>query len=161
MDPLRELFRHHAWATLTLIDFCLGLPLQLLHEVVPSTDRAILNTLGHLVGSDQRYLEALTGQPPKSPILPGEAPALADLRLRFEAQTRGWETLLDRVAELDVTLPARGSWPDMPHAQNVILLQAIQHSNDHRTQICTALSLLGQVSPDIDGWSYWDATRQA
>jgi uncharacterized damage-inducible protein DinB len=48
----------------------------------------------------------------------------------------------------------------MPHAQNVILLQAIQHGNDHRAQICTALSLLGQRPPEIDGWSYWDATRQ-
>ena len=160
MDPLRTLFHHHFWATLTLIDCCLGLPTELLQELVPGTDRAILNTLGHLVGSDQRYLEALTGELPASPILPGESPALADLRLRFETQIPRWEGLLDQVAELDVTLPARGSWPEVPHAQNVILLQAIQHGNDHRTQICTALSLLGQVPPDIDGWSYWDATRR-
>lgn len=161
MDPLREMFRHHAWATLTLIDRCMGLPAEPLHEAVPGTYGSILDTLVHLVGADQRYLERLTGEPSESPLREGEAPTLADLRLRFEAQVRRWEALLDRVADLDVTLPARESWPETPHAQNLLLLQAIHHGNDHRTHVCTALSVLGQEPPDIDGWSYWEATHLA
>jgi uncharacterized damage-inducible protein DinB len=161
MDPLHELFRHHAWATLTLIDHCIGLPPELLHQAVPGTYGPILNTLVHLVGADQRYLDGLTGEPPVSPIRQGELLPLADLRRRFEAQTHRWEAVLDRVEELDVTLPARGSWAETPHAQNLLLLQAIHHGNDHRTHICTALSVLGLEPPDIDGWSYWDVTHQS
>ncbi len=160
MDPLREMFHHHAWATLTLIDHCNSLPPEPLHEAVPGTYGAILNTLTHLVGADQRYLDGLTGEPPESPIRPGEVLPLADLRRRFEMQVRRWEALLDRVEELDVTLPARGSWPETRHAQNLFLLQAIHHGNDHRTHICTMLSVQGLEPPDIDGWSYWAATYQ-
>jgi hypothetical protein len=57
-------------------------------------------------------------------------------------------------------LTARGSWPETRHAQNLFLLQAIHHGNDHRTHICTVLSVLGLEPPDIDGWSYWAATYQ-
>ena len=160
MDPLREMFRHHVWATLTLIDHCISLAPEPLHEAIPGTYGPILNTLTHLIGADQRYLDGLTGEPPQSPIRQGERLELADLRRRCEAQARRWEALLDRVAELDVTLPARGSWPETEHAQNLFLLQAIHHGNDHRTHICTALSVLGLEPPDIDGWSYWAATHQ-
>ncbi len=160
MNALREMFCHHAWATLMLIDTCTGLPPESLREAVPGTYGPILNTLVHLVGADQRYLDGLTGEPPVSPIRQGELLPLADLRRRFEVQARRWEALLDRVEELDVTLPARGSWPETPHAQNLFLLQAIHHGNDHRTHICTALSVLGVEPPEIDGWSYWAAMHQ-
>lgn len=37
MDTLRELFRYHTWATLTLIDHCTGLPAEALCESAPGT----------------------------------------------------------------------------------------------------------------------------
>lgn len=160
MDPLREMFRHHAWATLTLIDNCMKLAPESLQEAVPGTYGPILSTLVHLVGAEQRYLQGLTGEPAEAPLREGDLPALEDLRQRFEAHSRRWEALLDRVDELDVTMPARGSWPETHHAQNLLLSQAIHHGNDHRTHICTALSVLGLKPPDIDVWSYWAATYQ-
>jgi uncharacterized damage-inducible protein DinB len=160
MEPLREMFRHHAWATLTLIDNCMSLPPERLHEAVPGTYGPILNTMVHLVGADQRYLEGLIGEPIASPIRPGDVLPLAELRQRFEEQAGRWEGLLDRVDELDVTLPARGPYSETRRAQNLLMLQAIHHGNDHRTHICTALSVLGLEPPDIDGWAYWGATHQ-
>lgn len=161
MDPLREMFRHHILATLTLIDHCLGLPPEVLDKAVPGTYGPVLNTLVHLVRSDQGYLNRLTGESPQSLLRQGELLPLAELRQRFEVQARRWEALLDRiaVAEVEVIIPAEDDWPETPHAQNLVLVQAIHHGNDHRTEICTTLSVLGLKTPDIDGWSYWSATH--
>ena len=159
MDPLREMFRHHAWATLTLLDYCERLPPEQLRETAPGTYGPILETFVHLVGADQRYLVGLTGEQPEAPLRQGDAPPLAELRPRFEASVRSWEALLDRIGDLDVTLPGRGGEPDISHAQNLLMLQAIHHGNDHRTHICSVLNVLGLETPDIDGWSYWRANH--
>lgn len=158
MEPLRELFQYHAWATLRLIDHCMGLSEALVQESVPGTYGPIVHTFTHLVGADQRYLELLTNEPPEAPISREEVLPLADVRARFEAQIPRWNALLDRVGELDVTLPPRWSWSETPHAQNLLIGQAIHHGNDHRTHVCTMLSVLGVEVPDIDVWSYWDVT---
>jgi uncharacterized damage-inducible protein DinB len=161
MDLLREMFRYHAWATLQLIDQCMGQPSEALQAMVVGTDRSILHTLTHVIGTEQQYLEALTGEPAADPIRRGEVLSLADLRRRCASQSLRWEALLDRLAQLDVTLPADESRPETPHGQNLLVVQAIQHGIDHRTQICTTLRVLGLEPPAIDGWSYWAAAHPA
>ena len=160
MDPLREIFGHHAWATFTLLDYCERLPPDQLRGTAPGTYGSILDTFVHLVAADQRYLVAFTGEPPAAPLREGDTPTLAELRPRFEASVRLWEGLLDRVGELDVTLRGRGGEPDVPHAQNLLMLQAIHHGNDHRTHICSVLSVLGLEAPEVDGWHYWEAIHE-
>lgn len=159
MGPLRDLFRHHAWATTTLIDYCATLPPEQLHASAPGTYGPVLATLVHLVAADQRYLELLTGEIGDDRIREGDEPTLAALRARFEAQQDRWSAVLDRLDEVDVTLPARGRFPEMPHATNLLLLQALHHGNDHRTHVCTVLGTLGLSAPDIDGWAYWLVNR--
>ena len=56
MDLMRELFRYHSWATIQLIDHCLRQSPALLDELVIGTDRSILHTLTHIVGTEQWYL---------------------------------------------------------------------------------------------------------
>ncbi len=160
MDLLRGLFRYHVWANLELIDNCIGQPPAAMQKVVVGTDRSILHTLTHLVGTEQEYLQVLTGKAAEAPIRRGEVLSLADLRERCERQSRRWEAVLDRIDQLDVALPAEESRPAIPHGQSLLVVQAIQHGIDHRTQICTALRVLGLEPPVIDGWSYWAATSQ-
>jgi uncharacterized damage-inducible protein DinB len=62
MDLLCELFLYHRWATLQLIDNCMSYPSGVLQEVVVGTDHSILHTLTHVVGTEQGYLEDLTGE---------------------------------------------------------------------------------------------------
>jgi uncharacterized damage-inducible protein DinB len=165
MDALRTMFRHHAWATLALIDHCATLPPERLADEVPGTFGPILATLRHMVSADERYQWRVSGRDPK--VLrerdAGEATiSLAELRARFEAQAKGWEQLLDRAGDLDLTLPP-GTWPELshgevPHAEDLLLLQAIHHGNDHRTHVCTTLGALGLEAPDLDGWTYWPAS---
>jgi hypothetical protein len=63
--------------------------------------------------------------------------------------------VLSRVGDLDVTLAPRRDRPELPHATNLLIVQALQHGNDHRTQICTVLSTNGFETPDLDVWAYW------
>ncbi len=120
-DAIRVMFRHHFWATLALIDHCSKLSQEQLHEAAPGTYGPISQTLAHLVNADRLYLgliEGRTSQPPKE-----EFPSLAKLRLAFAENIERWHKLLEKVEELDVTIPAyRQSWPTTPHADHLLLL---------------------------------------
>ncbi len=157
MDALQEFFRYDAWATLQLLDYLDSLPPNVLQEKVTATDRTISHTLTHLAGSSQEYLEQLAGESFDTPVEAGQVLSLAELRLRVESLSRDWQRVLERFDRLDVTIPQDETWPETHHAQNLLALQAIQHGIDHRTQICTTLSILGYAHPNIDGWSYWRA----
>lgn len=156
LDPLRELFRHHAWATQALIDHCASLPPEALQASVPGTAGTIHHTLVHLVGADGRYLQRIDGVPPA--VRDNEPPSLDELREHFAAQVRRWDAILDRVDDVDITIPARGDEQSIPHARNLMLLQALHHGNDHRTHVCTVLGASGYPVPDLDGWTYWYVT---
>jgi uncharacterized damage-inducible protein DinB len=36
----------------------------------------------------------------------------------------------------------------------VILVQAFNHSTEHRSQICTVLTTLGIEAPELSGWEW-------
>lgn len=160
MNLLSEFFRYHTWATRQMVDFCEKQPPEMLQKMVTGTDRSILHTLTHLIGSEQEYLETLAGKQVAPPVQPGEILSLEEIKRRSEDLLPYWEEALGRLDKIDLTLPADGWWPETPHGQNVIVLQAIQHGIDHRTQICTTLDGLGLVPPRIDGWAYWAAAHR-
>lgn len=157
MEPLRELFRHHAWATRALIEHCAGLPPDALQATAPGTAGTIHHTLVHLVAADGRYLRLMSGVTPA--VQESAPPPLDQLQALFAEQVRRWEEVLDRVNDLDVTIPARGDAPATPHARNLLLLQALHHGNDHRTHVCTILGARGLPEADVSGWAYWDAVH--
>jgi uncharacterized damage-inducible protein DinB len=41
----------------------------------------------------------------------------------------------------------------------IVLIQALDHGVDHRSQICTVLSQQGLEAPCLDAWCYNDAQR--
>jgi uncharacterized damage-inducible protein DinB len=154
MTVLHELFYYNTWATQQLVRFLQQQSPALLEEIVVGTDRSILRTLTHVIGSEQAYLAQLAGEEILPPVHKGQILTLAEIQERSERCLPGWEKVLDRIDQIDMTLPGDDTWPEVPHGQNVILLQALQHGIDHRTQICTTLSLLGLEPPSMDGWSY-------
>jgi uncharacterized damage-inducible protein DinB len=159
MDPLDTMFRHHAWATLRLIDHCAALP-DALQAEVPGTRGTIEATLVHLVAADQRYLALMDGEQAAIRVSERETPSLADVRAAMEAQAERWSALVAGEAELDVTIPADDEDPETPEAEDLLFLQAIHHGNDHRTHVCTILGALGMEVPDLSGWQYWATERR-
>jgi uncharacterized damage-inducible protein DinB len=155
MDPLRTMFRHHAWATAQLIDHCDGLPAERLQETIPGTYGTILATLTHIVGADQRYLARMTQEQAKHPVREDQEVTLAGLRDANDESARRWDALVDRAPELNVTLAPFRDIPETPRAEDLLFLQAIHHGNDHRTHICSILGAEGQEVPDVSGWAYW------
>ena len=155
MDALSEAFQHHTWATETLIQHLRRLPEAALTATAPGVYGEVLATLSHLLAADGRYLRYLEGPMPPSRTGPDPVLSLDELADQLRDQAVRWRVALSHVGELDVTLPARRDRPELPHATNLLVVQALHHGNDHRTQICTVLSTNGYEAPDLDVWTYW------
>jgi uncharacterized damage-inducible protein DinB len=159
MDPLSEAFQHHTWATEQLIRHLRNLPAGALSATTEGVYGQVLATLSHLVDADGRYLTYLEGRRPPPRTGPDSTKPLDELADQLRDQAVRWRILLARMGELDVTIPARGDRPELPHATNLLVAQALHHGDDHRTQICTVLAANGYEAPDLDVWSYWMERR--
>ena len=129
-----DAFAHHVWATLRLVDACLALSAEQLRTTVPGTYGSILETMRHLVVGDSSYLIAMTGE--RTPWIDEDRMDLPELRVAMAGHERG-----DDGFERDAPM-------------GIGLAQALQHGNDHRSQICTALTTLGGDPPSIDVWDF-------
>ena len=110
----------------------------------------------HLFSSEEGYVRSFTGTTPTPPLEEFTTfPGLDVLRQRAE---RSGEALF-KVAEqgdLSQILHLDGGTYDAPAI--IVVIQAINHAIDHRSQISTLLSQQGIEPPDMDAWAYNDAT---
>ena len=155
MDPLSEAFQHHTWATERLIKHLRSLPEAALTATAPGVYGEVLATLSHLLFADGRYLDYLEGNPPPLRVGPDPIKPVDVLADQLRDHAVRWRVVLARLGEIDLTLPARGERPELPHATNLQVVQALHHGDDHRTQICTVLSANGYETPNLDVWAYW------
>jgi len=154
-DHLQTILGHHTWATLRLIDRCLELSAEQLELSTPGTYGSIHATLTHLVVADRRYLRGITGEEAGPPLQ--SLPPLATLRAGMERQERHWREVLERIDEIDATMPAIQSpepYPEIEHAVGLFLVQAVHHGQEHRTHVCSILGAHGLAVPDVTGWDY-------
>jgi uncharacterized damage-inducible protein DinB len=150
---LDDAFAHHLWATLRLIDACLALSPEQLRSAAPGTFGPILETMRHLVSGDSSYLGPLTGEP--APVINEEQLDLPQLRAAMEGHGAAWSRLLARDLDPDAVVVERDDDGYVRHAAvGLRLAQALNHGTDHRSQICTALTVLGVEPPDIDVWEF-------
>jgi len=150
---LVELFRHHLWANLRLLDGCEGLSDDQLDATVHGTYGSIRRTLTHLAGSDESYVARLTGEQLDEAIGAGEVLGLADLRAHLRRSGEALIEVAGRTGEIGSIHVAWGGsvWQVPP---GLILAQAINHATEHRTQINTIITQQGIEPPDLDGWAY-------
>lgn len=155
-EIVRLMFEHHLWATGRLIDHLEAVSPERLDDAVPGTYGPVLQTLTHLVDADDRYLQRLSSKVLGPYEDRGSVP-LATLRGELDDHRTRWNGYLLQLDEgtLRAAITDRGDAPDIPDAEGLLLLQAIHHGNDHRTQICSTLGSLGQEVPDLDGWTFW------
>ncbi len=150
---MQDAFGHHVWATLRLIDACLELRPEQLATTVPGTYGSILETMRHLVGADSRYLFVLTGE--VTPIIDEDRMDLLELRAAMEANGAAWLGLVAQDLDPEAVLVRHRDDGSETHAAvGIRLTQALHHGTDHRSQICTALTSLGDEPPEIDAWAF-------
>lgn len=162
---LLEAFRHNAWATKRLLEFCRELPAEQLVGPGEGTYGGILETFNHIVLTDARYLRRLAGGGPSwvdtdegidpGDVLP-ESIEIDQLRSRVEETEELWERLLSEPLDAErLIVLDRGAYE--AHA-GVLVAQALHHGNAHREQICAILTAGGTQPPDVQAWAYADAT---
>jgi uncharacterized damage-inducible protein DinB len=147
---MEDAFVHHVWATLRLVDACLALSPQQLETSVPGTYGSILDTIRHCIASDAWDLFVATGDPASR--IDEEIMDLAELRAAMESHGPAWSGLLARDLDPDAVLNEVD--PDDGYERNIALgielAAVLQHGTDHRSQVCTALTVIGVQPPVID-----------
>jgi uncharacterized damage-inducible protein DinB len=158
--PLDDAFRHHAWATVVLIDACADLTADELKTEAPGTRGAIIDTLRHLVESDSWYLSFFRDE--GIVRVDGDRPAeLSDLRAAMVANGDLWLDVLADEPDPDRQIEEADGDVRYLAPVGVRLAQVIHHGTDHRSQVCSALTILGLTPPDVAAWAYGDATGRS
>ena len=154
---LPDFFQYNLWANLRLLDACEHLSDAQLDATTKGLFGSVRETLMHLFAAEEGYARHFnfTGTAP--------TPRLADLttfpgfdELRRRAERSGKELMaIAEQGNLSQILHLDGGTYDAPVI--VVLIQAVNHAIDHRSQIATLLSQQDVIPPDLDSWLYHDA----
>ena len=161
-DGLHDAFRHNAWAMRELLLVCQPLTETQVHVTAPGTYGSITATLWHTVSSEAGYCARLTGEEPAWDRRNKESPSLDELAGYIGDLAARWERFLANPFDAERIFVIKwhdGYDYDVP--AGIVLAQALHHGNEHRAQICTALSSIGVTTPDLGLWDYAEATKRA
>jgi uncharacterized damage-inducible protein DinB len=149
-----NLYRHHRWSNLTLIDFLATLTDEQLHYAGPGVYGDALATIRHIVSADADYVRIIPDAP--------DVPQIGD-----EGAFEGWAELR-RVADAAGTaliayVDGRDDdafFVDLDDGEafdlttSFLLAQVIHHATEHRSQIRSVLSAHGVEPPEISVWAW-------
>ena len=149
-----DLYKHHLWANLSLLDACEQLPDEGLDAGATGTYGAIRDTLVHLFAAEGRYLAGMTGRDAAPDALKeGTFPGIAELKERARASGEELIDLAGSVTSNEVIRVERGGQRyEIPIS--IFFAQAINHGTEHRSHVCTALTQQGIEPPGLDVWHY-------
>jgi uncharacterized damage-inducible protein DinB len=155
---LPAFFKYNLWANLRLLDACAQLSDAQLDATMKGSYGSVRETLMHLFGAEEGYARTLTGKIP-TPALKEliTFPGFAELRRRAKESGEALIMFAEQVdqGKLSQILHLDGGTYDAPVI--VVVIQAIDHAIDHRSQISTLLSQQDIEPPDLDSWAYNDA----
>jgi uncharacterized damage-inducible protein DinB len=157
--PLTELYRHHLWANLRLLDACAPLGDDVLDAGAAGTYGSVRATLVHLLAAEERYMAAFGVEPPGEPLREGTWPGLDELRRRAE---KSGEALISTADSLEPGRLLTGERGGRKYAipATVFLTQAINHGTEHRAHVATCLTQAGVTPPGMDAWEWVRHTGQ-
>ena len=152
---LVKLFEHNNWANLQILQACTDLSDKQLDAAPDSTTKGSIRlTLQHMIESQQSYWTQLAGIEPR--FAWQNPPDFA--RLEWAANLTG-EGLLALAQGESGKLNTTFQYDGYSIEPWVVMVQAINHSTEHREQIKSMLSDLGITPPRIDGWKYGSVTN--
>jgi len=150
-----DLYKHHLWANVALLEACESLPDEALDAGADGTYGKIRDTLVHLLAAESRYLAAITGvgEAPGAPK-EGAFPGIRELKRHAASSGEQLLVLAGGVAANDIISVERGGQKyEIPFS--IFFAQAINHGTEHRAHVCTALTQHGVEPPNLDVWSYY------
>ncbi len=155
MALLDDFFRHNTMMNTRVLEACSELAPEQLDATVEGTYGSIGATLVHIANGQEGYTARFFGGERRKPLpevpFPGfdvVAARLADTDAQLEVAVQRLETEFQvRVTGDDPP----GTW-EIP--ARMLLLQAVNHATEHRSQIATILTQLGTQPPPMDGWTY-------
>jgi uncharacterized damage-inducible protein DinB len=155
---LPDFFKYNLWANLRLLDACAHLSDAQLDATAKGTFGSVRETIMHLFGAEEGYARSLTGTSP-TPLLNELTtfPGFDELRRRAKGSGEALIMFTEqgKQGELSQILHLDGGTYDAPAI--IVVIQAINHAIDHRSQIATLLSQQDIEPPDLDSWAYNDA----
>ena len=155
---LPDFFTYNLWANLRLLDACAHLSDAHLDATTKGTFGSVRETLLHLFAAEEGYVLALTGTSPTPRLKELTTfPGFDELQRRAKRSGEALITVAEQ-GELSQILHFDGGSYQAPVM--VVVIQAINHAIDHRSQISTLLSQQDIEPPDLDGWSYHDAMHE-
>jgi uncharacterized damage-inducible protein DinB len=152
---VKALFHHNAWANLMLLEYCRGLTDEQLDATAIGGYGSIRDTLVHTIGAEVSYVARVTSRMPSVALPKGEFPG-------FDALEQAVRWAADELLQLALAARDDTRIHQRPPRQNIeyrladLMIQAITHSCEHRTQVATILTQLGLEPPDMSGWQYMD-----
>ena len=151
-----EFFQYNAWANQQILDACAKLSSDQLGSQAEGTYGTLYDTLVHIIRSEASYLHRLTGEREPPPFNWDDRPGLADIRAYASHVD---DKLIQAAEKLLATDVIRQEWQGttVGYKAVVLLIQAVNHGVEHRTNITTILSQLGLEVPEVDGWGYLSA----
>jgi uncharacterized damage-inducible protein DinB len=156
-DTLVACFEHNRWANLRLADALLAADPAVLGEGLAGTFGTVRETMLHIAIAEASYAAALLGgDPARSSRVMAEGVGVEEIRAELE-RTGG--DLIEAArrsqpgAVLDVDWDGDGERRPMP--SDFLLVQALDHGREHRTQVAAILTRNGVIPPDVDAWAYF------
>ncbi len=159
MDLLSEFFRHNTMMNQRLVATCKDLTAEQLDATVQGTYGNIAATLVHVANAQESYAARLLDIERPERLSDDPFPGFEALSARFEQGNAQLEQAASG-ADQDRIVHVTGDDPPSTWRMPVglILVQAINHGTEHRSQIATILSQLGVEPPNMDGWTFFDAS---
>lgn len=156
MDMLVELLKHNTMMNDRLLEVCRSLSGDQLATTVEGTYGTIGATLVHVAGGQNSYAARFFGTERPERLPEDPFPGFD----RLTADFNKGNALLEQAAaegDADVYIELEDDDPVQTWRmhRSLLLLQAINHGTEHRSQIATILTHLGVNAPEMDGWTFF------
>ena len=151
-----ELLKHNTMMNDRLLDVCRGLTDEQLEATVEGTYGTIGATLVHVAGGQQSYAARFFRRERPQRLAETPFPGFDTLTAAFDDGNR---LLEQAAAEADtdsfIELEDDDGVTAWRMPRSLLLLQAINHGTEHRSQIATLLTHIGMTAPEMDGWTFF------
>jgi uncharacterized damage-inducible protein DinB len=150
---LTTLFAHNTWANMKLLTFCEGLSATQLDATAIGGFGSIRDTIVHIISAEAGYVERVNGKLPAAAPPGDQFPGF--VVLKDVARWAGDELLqLALSARENTSVRQRPPRHIFQYRLASLMVQALTHSTEHRTQIAAIITQLGLEPPDMSGWQY-------